>query len=426
MEDRGQPATGAPRGKGPRPHHTGRNVQLTIRRARDHLLALQDTKGWSKGELETNVSIDAEDLLLRHFLGILEPGVAEDAARWIRNNQRYDWTWGTFYGGPADLSTTVEAYIALRLAGDEASDAHLVGTAAWVRANGGIEGSRVFTRIWLAMVGEWDWENLPDLPSEIMLLPPSVPLNIYDFGCWARQTIVALTIVFGHRPSRPLPFGIDELRAHTTSSDRPTTWHALGDVAGRFELLDHALHRYEHVPDWVGPKERIRHESLNLAEQWIVRRQEADGGWGGIQAPLVYSVIALHLQGYALHHPVMRAALAGIDALIIVDERGRRIEACQSPVWDTALAVTALAESGVPIDAPALAAASEWLIGQEVRSVGDWSVRRPGLVPGGWAFEFANDNYPDIDDTAEVVIALRKIGRGQLDGSAASGNLCAQ
>jgi squalene-hopene/tetraprenyl-beta-curcumene cyclase len=415
-----------------RPHPTPPTIQLAISRAREHLLRLQDTGGWWKGELETNVTIDAEDLLLRHWLGILEPGVAEDAARWIRNNQRSDGTWGTFYGAPADISTTVEAYIALRLAGDDVSEAGLVAAAAWVRANGGIAATRVFTRIWLAMVGEWDWEDLPDIPSEIMLLSPSVPLDIYDFGCWARQTIVALTVVFGHRPSRPLPFGIDELRApgprlatgtaddsEVQPSGRPkaTTWHALSSVTGRFELLDHALHHYEHVPAWVSPKERIRHESLNLAEQWIVRRQEADGGWGGIQAPLVYSIIALHLQGYPLHHPVMRAALAGIDALIIVDQRGRRIEACQSPVWDTALAVTALAGSGLPAGAPALAAASHWLLGQEVRAVGDWSVRRPGLKPGGWAFEFANDNYPDIDDTAEVVLALRKAGQGEVDGS---------
>jgi squalene-hopene/tetraprenyl-beta-curcumene cyclase len=410
---------------------SGRTVLLeALRRAQDHLVGLQDTEGWWKGELETNVTIDAEDLMLRHFLGILEPATAKAAARWIGNNQRPDGTWGTFFGAPADLSATVEAYVALRLAGEAANEPRLAGAAAWVRANGGVEATRVFTRIWLAMVGEWDWEDLPDIPSEIMLLPTSVPLNIYDFACWARQTIVALSVLYGHRPSRPLPFGIDELRAdpetvvsgpaaraalHPAVEHRAIGWRALGDLTGRFELLDDALHRYEHLPAWVVPKQRIRHESMNLAEQWIVRRQEADGGWGGIQAPLVYSVVALSLQGYALHHPVMQAALAGIDSLVIEDDLGRRVEACQSPVWDTALAVIALAESGMPPGNPALAAASDWLVGNEVRAVGDWSVRRPGLEPGGWAFEFANDNYPDIDDTAEVVLALRKAGGAQSD-----------
>jgi squalene-hopene/tetraprenyl-beta-curcumene cyclase len=141
-----------------------------------------------------------------------------------------------------------------------------------------------------------------------------------------------------------------------------------------------------------------------------VRRQEADGCWGGIQPPLVYSIIALHLQGYPLDHPVMAAAMTGMEGFIVDDTRGRRVEACQSPVWDTALAVVALADAGVDRHHPAVVAGSRWLLGQEVRVKGDWSQRRPRLEPGGWAFEFANDNYPDIDDTAEVVLAFRRAG----------------
>ena len=232
-----------------------------------------------------------------------------------------------------------------------------------------------------------------------MLLPPSVPLNIYDFGCWARQTVVALTVVNAHRPVRELSIDIDELDL----GPAPAARHSLATWAGCFDLLDRALHYYE-----LRPIGFLRRYSLGKAERWIIKRQEADGSWGGIQPPWVYSLIALHLQGYPLDHPVMQAAFEGLDAFTIEDEAGRRIEACQSPVWDTALAVVALADAGVPPDDPSLRKAGRWLVDEEITVPGDWTVRRPDLAPGGWAFEFANDNYPDIDDTAEVVLALRR------------------
>ncbi|HET9691762.1 MAG TPA: squalene--hopene cyclase [Acidimicrobiales bacterium] len=381
-----------------------------------HLRGLQAADGWWKGELETNVTMDAEDVLLRHFLGTLTPEVAGAAARWIRSQQQPDGPWATFHGGPGDVSATVEAYVALRLAGDQPEAPHMAAASAWARAHGGIDAARVFTRIWLAMVGAFDWERLPVLPAEVMLLPPSAPLNIYDFGCWARQTIVALTVVMAHRPARALPFPIDELRSPT-----PPAPHRHGLVIwGRaFHGLDWLLHRYERLPKGFLPRRLLRAACLAAAERWIIARQEADGCWGGIQPPIVYSVIALHLQGYALDHPVMKAALAGIEGFVLDDERGRRIEACQSPVWDTALAVVALADAGVAPDDPALDAASRWLVDEEITVRGDWSVRRPDLAPGGWAFEFANDLYPDTDDTAEVVLALRRAGARPFDGSAA-------
>jgi squalene-hopene/tetraprenyl-beta-curcumene cyclase len=375
--------------------------------ARHRLLQLQHPDGWWKGELETNVTMDAEDLMLRHFLGILDPPTAAAAARWIRANQRPDGTWASFHGGPGDLSTTVEAYVGLRLAGDGPDDDHMARAAAWVRTNGGVGASRVFTRIWLAMVGRWDWEELPVLPPEIMYLPAWAPLNIYDFACWARQTIVALTVVMAHRPSRPLPFSVEELITEPTT-DAPRQPAGLRTAAGRFVALDRLLHRYERLPRWVLPRSLLRRAAVARAERWIVQRQEADGLWGGIQPPVVYSIIALHLQGYRLDHPVMQAALAGLDGFLIHDDRGRRVEACQSPVWDTALAVVALADAGVPASHPAMSSAARWLLTEEITVRGDWAVRRPGLAPGGWAFEFANDHYPDIDDSAEVILALRR------------------
>jgi len=372
-------------------------VTTALDRACGALRRLQHGDGWWKGELETNVTIDAEDLLLRAFLGVLTPADASATAKWVRSRQRADGTWATFYDGPPDLSTTIEAWAALRLAGDPVDAAHMRKAAEFVLDAGGIEASRVFTRIWMALFGLWPWEALPVIPPELVLLPPWVPLNIYDFGCWARQTVVPLTIVGTYRPVRQLPFGIDELRTGvpvTPQTPFPSWKWAFGQA-------DRALHRYERRP-----LRALRRLALARAEQWIVQRQEADGSWGGIQPPWVYSLIALSLRGYPLEHPVMRAGLEGFDAFTVTDDEGRRLEACQSPVWDTALAVTALADAGVAASDLAVARAAEWMLGEEVRVRGDWSVRRPSLAPGGWAFEFANVNYPDIDDTAEVGLAL--------------------
>jgi squalene-hopene/tetraprenyl-beta-curcumene cyclase len=210
--------------------------------------------------------------------------------------------------------------------------------------------------------------------------------------------VAALTVISAHRPVRSIPVTIDELRTGTQPS-RP----AASRWGKRFEQLDRALHVYERRPITV-----LRKLALQRAERWIVQRQEADGSWGGIQPPWVYSLMALHLQGYPLDHPVMRAGLEGLDGFTIDDEAGRRLEACQSPVWDTALAVIALADAGTPASDDAMGRAGHWLVGEEVTIKGDWSIRRPRLAPGGWAFEFANDHYPDIDDTAEVVLALRR------------------
>jgi len=384
------------------PEIVERDAAEALRLASEHLKARQDPEGWWKGELETNVTMDAEDILLRHFLGILDQKTLTGAADRIRSQQRRDGPWATFHGGPGEISATVEAYVALRLAGDDPGDAHMSTAATWVREHGGVEATRVFTHVWLAMVGRWDWDELPAVPPELIFLPPQWPLSIWSFACWARQTIVALSVITAHRPSRPLPFEIDELRSGKQPHRRhlsPLGWALVG--------LDRALHRYEQVPDESWPKRVIRGAALREAERWMVARQEADGSWGGIQPPMVYSTIALVLQGYPLDHPVLAAAIAGLDAFALEDERGRRIEACQSPVWDTALAAIALVDAGTAPDDPALKAARDWLLEEEVTVVGDWAVRRPNLAPGGWAFEFQNVNYPDIDDTAEVVLALR-------------------
>jgi squalene-hopene/tetraprenyl-beta-curcumene cyclase len=379
---------------------TGLQAATALERGMRRLLALQDARGFWKGDLETNVTMDAEDLLLREFLGIRTGERTTGAASWIRSRQREDGAWATFHGGPPDLSTTIEAYTALRLAGDATDAVHMRAAAAFVREAGGVERSRVFTRIWLALFGLWDWEDLPVLPPEMILLPSWFPLNVYDFACWARQTIVPLTIVSALRPVRPIGFGLDELHSGAPPSppSPPLTW------AGGFERLDGWLHGYHRRHPRL-----LRRLAIRRATRWIIERQEADGSWGGIQPPWVYSIMALHLLGYPLDHPVIEAGLRGLEGFTVRDGDHVWLEACQSPVWDTGLAVIALADAGLAADHPALTLAGEWLLGEEIRRTGDWAVRRPRLAPGGWAFEFANDNYPDIDDTAEVVLALRRV-----------------
>ncbi|WP_340374577.1 squalene--hopene cyclase [Streptomyces sp. SS7] len=376
-----------------------------MRRATDFLLARQDPEGWWKGDLETNVTMDAEDLLLRQFLGIRDEATTQAAARFVRGEQREDGTWATFHGGPPELSATVEAYVALRLAGDAPDAPHMAKASEWVRAQGGIAAARVFTRIWLALFGWWKWEDLPELPPELLYFPKWFPLSIYNFGCWARQTIVPLTVVSAKRPVRPAPFPLDELH---TDPDRPNPPQPLAPLHtwdGLFQRLDKVVRGYRTVA-----VRRLRRAAMNSAARWIIERQENDGCWGGIQPPAVYSMIALHLLGYDLEHPVMREGLKSLDRYAVWREDGARmIEACQSPVWDTCLATIALADAGLPADHPQLVKAADWMLGEQIVRPGDWSERRPNLPPGGWAFEFHNDNYPDIDDTAEVVLALRRV-----------------
>jgi squalene-hopene/tetraprenyl-beta-curcumene cyclase len=244
------------------------------------------------------------------------------------------------------------------------------------------------------------------IPPEQILFPPRVPLSVYSFGCWARQTIVALSVCCALRPVTPATFAIEEVFSGVTPV-MPAT-----DIWTRaFSVVDRALHRYQRRPI-----EPLRRRALRAAERWIVERQERDGSWGGIQPPWVWSIVALRALGYPLDHPVLARALAGFDTFTVEDAAGRRIEACQSPVWDTALAAIAVLDAGLPPGHEAVERAAAWLAKREVAVRGDWAVRRPKLPAGGFPFEFANDNYPDVDDTAVVVLALRRAAGNRFDG----------
>lgn len=386
-------------------------VDETLRRSQDYFLRTQHPDGYWIGELETNVCMAAEYLLLTHFLGVRDDVRWAKIASYIRSQQRPDGTWAIYHGGPPDLNATVESYFALKLAGVQADDSAMSKAREFALSAGGVPRTRVFTRIWLALFGQWDWRGVPVLPPEMMFLPHWFPLNIYDFASWARATIVPMLIILSQRPVCPVPdhARIDELYPR----GRDGTDYAPPKPAGAswkrfFHEADGVLRRYDSLAGGTGLS-RLRARAYNAAEQWIVSHQEADGSWGGIQPPWVYSLIALHLRGYSVDHPVMRRGLEGFDgAWAVQDERTFNPQACLSPVWDTALAMIALLDSGLPPDHPALQAAARWLLREQVLTGGDWQVRAPAVEPGGWSFEFENDMYPDVDDTAEVLIALAR------------------
>lgn len=382
------------------------------------LLTLQSPDGYWWAELESNVTMAAEHLLLEHFLGIADATRWAKLARYILQHQREDGSWAVYFDGPGDVSVSTEAYFALKLAGIDPQSVEMKRARGFIRAHGGIGATRIFTKLWLALFGQFEWEALPAMPPEAVLLPNRSPLNIYEFASWARATIVAILVVWAHKPVVAIPAdrGVAELylepghRRHIKfkRDGNPFGWR------NAFLVADRVARIHEKSP-W----KPLRGRALDAAEKWIVEHQEADGSWGGIQPPWVYSLIALKCRGYANEHPVMERGLAGLmNSFALWGDGTFAVQPCLSPIWDTALAVTGLREAGVPATDAALRRAGRWMIKNEIRGRGDWCVKVPGVEPGGWAFEFANGKYPDTDDTAEVLIALRLLALDGLEGEA--------
>lgn len=372
----------------------------------------QNAEGFWAGMLESNSCIEAEWILAMHFLGVKDDPKYDKVVQAVLNEQRPDGAWAVYYNAPAgDINATVEAYAALRAAGFSAADERLVRARRWIFEHGGLKNVRVFTRYWLALIGEWPWEKTPALAPEIIYLPAWCPLNIYDFACWARATLVPLSILSVRRPVKPLSpeSRLDELFPEgRENADYSLPESDKGLVERFFLVVDWLLKKYNRLPFQFG-----REKAVRLCLEWIVRHQDYDGGWGGIQPPLIYSLIALNVEGYALHHPVVDKGLDAFNPPWAYEKNGGVYLQCsESPVWDTLFSLLALFESGcTPDDTPMMGPALDYILGKQITSWGDWQVKVRGVRPGGWAFERANTAYPDVDDTALALLVLSEARR---------------
>ncbi|MBW4485544.1 MAG: squalene--hopene cyclase [Tildeniella torsiva UHER 1998/13D] len=373
--------------------------------AQNYLLALQHPDGYWWAELESNVTITAEIILLHKIWGTDGERPLAKAEHYLRSHQRTHGGWELFYGDGGDLSTSVEAYTALRVLGVPASDPALLKAKAFILSRGGITKTRIFTKLHLALIGCYDWRGLPSLPAWVMLLESPSPFTIYELSSWARGSTVPLLVVFDQKPVYKIEpaVSVDELYAEGIANVR---WELpkAGDWSDIFIWLDGAFKFAESIN--FTP---FRDEGLRKAEQWILERQEATGDWGGIIPAMLNSMLALRCLGYDKDDPVVRRGLRAIDNFAVETDDTYWVQACVSPVWDTALGMRSLTDSGFAPDHPSLVRAGEWLLEKQILDYGDWIVKNPQGKPGGWAFEFENRFYPDVDDTAVVAMALQDV-----------------
>ncbi len=372
------------------------------------LLARQDPAGFWVHELEADVTITSEYLLLRRWLGIPDAGQEAKAARHILSLQLPDGGWPIYANGPANISATVKAYFALKMTGLPATHPALASARRRIRDLGGITQVNVFTRILLALFGEMDWKGVPCMPVELMLLPRWFYFNLYEISYWSRTVLVPLLIIFAYRPVRPAPAHahLDELylvpRDEADLSfprDAETfTWRNF------FLFVDGCLRIHDRLV-----RQPFRQRAIRVAERWMLERMQGEGGLGGIFPAMANAVIALTCRGYSLDSPEVQKGLAAIEGLSLDGPDTFRVQPCLSPIWDTALTVSTLVEAGLPADHPALVRAGFWLLDRQTRCPGDWRLRVPGVQPGGWAFQFENEYYPDVDDSSVVLMSLRKI-----------------
>lgn len=368
-------------------------------------------QGYWAGRLETNASMEAEWLLAYHILGITSDPKRDDVIRGLLNTQRPDGSWGVFHDAESgDLNATVETYAALRVHGYAKDHPALESARTFILANGGVAKTRVFTKIWLAMCGEWPWSGTPTIPPEIVDFPLWFPFNLYNFGSWARATIVPLTLISARRPVVPFPpeARLDELFPQGRDKVKTSLpWPKQGGAIAKFlYLADRALALYTTKCPWKPYRATAKAKCI----EWIVRRQEADGCWAGIQPPWIYALMALKFEGYALNHPVLEKGWRAFDEPWAVKEpHGTFLQACTSPVWDTLLTQMAYLDCGLGLGTPEFDRSLEWVLDQQIFADGDWKVKSPELQGGGWAFEYANNCYPDFDDTAVAMMNLARL-----------------
>jgi squalene-hopene/tetraprenyl-beta-curcumene cyclase len=378
-----------------------------IGRGVNHLLSLQASEGYWLGELEADTTLESDYIFYLHVLDKAEPQRVAKLANYIRRRQLPDGGWNIYFGGPSELNATVKAYFALKLAGDSADQTHMKRARARVLALGGLESSNSYTRFYLALVGAVVWEIVPAVPPELMLLPSWCAVNIYEMSSWTRGIVIPLAILYAHKPQwkLPEPVRVDELFRDSTWkatsfdwSDRFFSWRNF------FLALDRALKLYERVP-W----KPLRQRALRQAQSWLLEHVERSDGLAAIYPAMMNAIFALIALGYPPDDPLTAREIGQLARFEIEDEDTLRLQPCLSPVWDTAIAMVALEEAGLPPDHPALIRSAEWLLKNQVLGSGDWQVKNPNVRPGGWVFEFRNDFYPDVDDTAFVLMALQRV-----------------
>ncbi len=384
-----------------------------VHRTRDWLLAQQHEEGYWVGELEGDTILESEYILLLAWLGRGQSEAAVRAARYLLQKQQPHGGWGLFPSGPLEISASVKAYLALKITGHDPESEPMVRAREAIRAAGGAEKVNSFTRYYLALLGIISYRQCPAVPPEIMLLPRWAPLHISQMSAWSRTIVVPLSLLWAFQPCRPLPreHRIDELfldaperlpvsmpKCAVLDDLRQRHWI---DWGAFFRGVDRCWKWLESVR--IKP---LRQRAIRRAAEWMLDRLQDSDGLGAIFPPIIWSIVALRCLGYAEDDPLVVQQLHELEKLTISEGETDRLQPCHSPVWDTAIAILALRDAGVPPSHPAIRRGAEWLLSKESRRRGDWQQRHPHLDPAGWYFEFRNDFYPDVDDTAMVVMAL--------------------
>ena len=385
------------------------SLDWTIERARLSLLALQHPEGYWNAALEAPAQMNAEFIIFNHFMDSVDRALEARIAKYLLDGQQPDGSWNLFPGGAGYPSYTIEAYAALKLAGMSAKAEPLIRARRWIAANGGITRAGTLARFYLASIGLVPWSSTAACPVELMLLPNWFPFNIYELGSWARGTFVALALLQAAKPVRQVAEENLIAELYQDPPERTNFKQPRGatpfSMRNMLNQVDRLLRLYDRHP-----AKRLRAKASDAAEKWLTDHQEANGSFGGIEPCYLLSPMALKGIGYRNDHPVIRKSIEASRELIWEMGDKALYMPCVSPNWNTALACKALLAAGMSGDHPAFEAATKWFIDRQVFTTGDWSIKRPGLEPGGWPFEFFNNAYPDVDDSAVIVEVLTEMG----------------
>ncbi len=382
-------------------------LEKSIERGANHLLSLQAEPGYWQGELEADTTLESDYIYFLFVLGKADPERIAKLAKYIRRGQLPDGGWSIYPGGPSELNATSKAYFALKLAGDSTEAPHMVAAREIVHRLGGLEHTNSYVRFYLALVGAVGWELVPAIPVELMLLPNWFYINIYEMSSWTRGIVIPMAILCALRPEWRLPerARVDELFRDPTSKTAAFDWsEQLLSWKNVFLAVDRGLKLYEKLP-W----KPLRQRALGEAKSWMLNHIERTEGLAAIYPAMMNSIFALMALGHGPEDPLTWREIKEFSKFEIEEGDTIRMQPCVSPVWDTCIAMVALEEAGMPPDHPALVKAADWMLSKQVLGPGDWQVKNKDAEPGGWAFEFRNDFYPDVDDTAFVLMALQRV-----------------